>query len=226
MFSVHEITGQSRSHIIQHYSPRFAAHKEAAESFLDMRSDAMKEGFCLHPFSSFRDFNTQLRIWNQKFSGKKPLYTRDGQKIDYASLTEEDLIHHILAWSALPGTSRHHWGTDIDVVDLNAVTDDYSIKLLPEEIEVGGVFHPLHCWLNDNIHRYNYFRPYETYKGGMYPEPWQLSYAPIATTAINEITIEILSPILEKTTIAGKQQIFDILPSIFTRHIYNIDPPK
>ncbi|MFC4922674.1 hypothetical protein [Delftia deserti] len=35
-----------------------------------MRNDAKKAGIDLLPFSTFRDFRTQLRIWNGKFSGK------------------------------------------------------------------------------------------------------------------------------------------------------------
>ena len=66
--------------------------------------------FCL--FSSFRDYDTQLRIWNRKFACEKPLYDLDGKPRDFASLSERQKIECILNWSALPGGSRHQWGTE------------------------------------------------------------------------------------------------------------------
>ena len=69
-----ELTGRTRSHVVQYTAPRFAAQPQAAEAFLAMRAAAQKDGIDMQPFSTFRDFNTQLRIWNHKFAGKKPLY--------------------------------------------------------------------------------------------------------------------------------------------------------
>ena len=65
-----ELTGRSRTHVTQFDSPRFAAQREVGLAFLAMREDAKKAGIDLLPFSTFRDFRTQLRIWNGKFSGK------------------------------------------------------------------------------------------------------------------------------------------------------------
>lgn len=226
MFSELEITGRARTHIVQFHEPRFAAHKVAAEAFMDMRSEAHREGIILHPVSSFRDFNTQLRIWNQKFSGKKPLYTRDGQKRNIEPLCENEIIKHILDWTALPGTSRHHWGTDIDVIDKSTIAKGYRVKLLPEEIEAGGVFHTLHCWLNENIHRFDFFQPYKTFRGGMFPEPWQISFAPISLQAIESLTPELLSSLIKTTTIGGKEKILEMIPELFDNHILNIDQPE
>jgi hypothetical protein len=56
----------------------------------------------------------------------------------------------------------------------------YEPKLLPAEVSPGGIFHPLHKWLDENIHMFGFFRPYKFFKGGMYPEPWHLSYAPLS----------------------------------------------
>ncbi len=92
MFSELEITGRTRTHVMQFYEPRFAAHKLAAEAFMDMRNEARLEGFLLRPVSSFRDFATQVRIWNQKFSGKKPLYTRDGKARNFDALTQDQIL--------------------------------------------------------------------------------------------------------------------------------------
>ncbi|MCB9651596.1 MAG: M15 family metallopeptidase [Deltaproteobacteria bacterium] len=77
-------------------------------------------------------------------------------------------LRAILNWSALPGGSRHHWGTEMDVVDLAAVPPDYRVRLLPDEVAPGGPFHPLHQWLDENLERFGFFRPYARLQGGMY----------------------------------------------------------
>lgn len=226
MFSPFEITGRTRTHVVQMFKPRFAAHRVVAEAFMDMRSEAKRYGIDLIPFSSFRDFKTQLRTWNQKYSGRKPLYDMDGNIRNYPTLSEDEIIAHILNWSALPGGSRHHWGTDIDVVDVAAMPDGYTVKLLLGEVATDGIFYPLHCWLDENIERFGFFRPYRDYKGGMYPEPWQLSYAPVSTKAIKCITPDILRSAIEETDILGKEKILPLIPDIFENHILNIYGPN
>lgn len=225
IFNEFEITGRERTHVVQINQPRFAAHKETAQAFLEMRAEAQKDGIDLLPFSSFRDYDTQLRIWNYKFIGKKPLYDIDGNKRDYSSLSEAQIIDCILNWSALPGGSRHQWGTEIDVVDGAVMPDGYQPKLLPEEVKEGGLFYPLHCWLNENIKRFGFFRPYKYYRGGMYPEPWHLSYAPVSEQAIKSVTVELLTEVTQRADILGKELVLKMIPQIYQKHILNIVGP-
>lgn len=226
MFSELEITGRARTHVVQVNEPRFAAQKDAVEAFMDMRAEAKLSGFDLFPYSTYRDFKTQLRIWNHKYLGKKPLYDRDGKTRDYASLNEDQIIRHILDWSALPGGSRHHWGTEIDVVDGASMLDGYAPKLLPEEVKEGGIFYPLHCWLDDNMQRFDFFRPYKYFRGGMFPEPWHLSFAPVSVDLIRYINPELLTSALRDADILGKKKVLAIIPEIYENHILNIDDPN
>ena len=108
--------------------------------FLNLRRAAQAEGIDLAPTSSFRDFARQLAIWNGKFSGERPMQGAGGAQLDAATLTPRERIDAILLWSALPGASRHHWGTDLDLVDRNASEAGYQIKLTPEEFAPGGPF--------------------------------------------------------------------------------------
>ena len=57
-----------------------------------------------------------------------------------APLAPDALIETILLWSALPGGSRHHWGTDVDVFDAAAVAPGNACdrKLLSVS-DVGGI---------------------------------------------------------------------------------------
>ncbi len=217
-----ELTGRTRSHIKQYSNPRFAAQAEMAAAFFEMKAVASGEGLELHPFSTFRDFSSQLKIWNKKYRGERPIFSQSGQQIDSASLSESELILHILSWSALPGASRHHWGTEIDIIDLAAMDENYQVMLLPEESEKGGVFYPLHCWLDENMHRFGFFRPYREYNGGVNPEPWHLSYAPISDHALNLLTIEILEETINAEDIQGKEYVLDNLLTIYRTFIINV----
>lgn len=224
-FDEFEITGRSRTHVTQYEAPRFAAHPEAAAAFLAMRAAAAHDGIDLAPFSTFRDYQTQLRIWNMKFTGRKPLYDLQGQERERATLSDQQVIDCILNWSALPGASRHHWGTEIDVVDAAAMPPGYAPRLLPQETAPGGVFHHLHCWLDAHIAQFGFFRPYQQAQGGMYPEPWHLSYAPLSVPALEQISVALLERVTREADIAGKELVLARLPAILERHVRNIALP-
>ncbi|WP_431265315.1 M15 family metallopeptidase [Roseateles chitinivorans] len=218
-----ELTGRARTHVVQHDAPRFAAQPEAVAAFLALREAARRDGIDLVPYSSFRDFRTQLRIWNGKFSGSKPLYDEQGRPRDFSRLTPPEIVRHILNWSALPGASRHQWGTEIDVFDGAAVPVDYVPKLLPEEVAPGGVFFELHRWLDAHIGTYGFVRPYRRFNGGMFPEPWHLSYRPLSTLALQQVTVDLLARVIAEADILGKALVLEMLPEIHRDHILNVD---
>ncbi|MDJ0840557.1 MAG: M15 family metallopeptidase [Acidobacteriota bacterium] len=220
-----EITGRSRTHVVQYQQPRFAAQAPAAEAFLAMREAAAKDGIDLKPFSSFRGFKMQLRIWNKKYRGAGVLYDMQGRPRDRTGMTEEQIIGCILNWSALPGGSRHQWGTEIDVIDAAATPPAYKAKLLPEEVAPGGVYHRLHLWLDTHCRNFGFFRPYAVYRGGMYPEPWHLSYAPLSTRVLQQLTPDILRRAIEDARMEGKAYVLQHLERIFEEHVTNITPP-
>lgn len=214
-----ELTGQSKTHIIQCKSPNFEAQPDVVTAFLNMRKSAELDGFDLYPVSAFRDFESQLNIWNLKFSGQRPLYSTEGNPIEISNLSDIEIVKSILNWSALPGASRHHWGTEIDVIDSNAVPENYSIKLLPEETCEGGLFFSMHCWLDDNMSRFGFFRPYTHPQKGVSPEPWHLSYAPVSKTALKDLNLELLRLTIQNSPILGKKAIFELLSNIYDEYV-------
>ncbi len=225
MFSELEITGRTRTHVVQHDTPRFAAHPDVAAAFLRLRAAAARDGIELRPYRSFRGFAAQSRIWEMKFSGRAPLYDIDGHVRDRTGWSEDDVIAHILDWSALPGASRHQWGTEIDVVDGAVMPPGDKPRLLPDEVAEGGLFAPLHRWLDEHIHAHGFFRPYARYQGGMLPEPWHLSYAPLSMHAIDDLPLDVLHRTIAATVLPGKARILALLPQILERHVRNIVPP-
>lgn len=214
-----ELTGRARTHLLQIDNPRYAIHREVYAPFKAMQEAARRDGFTLHPFSAFRDYKTQLRIWNRKFAGEKTLYDRNGQVRDQSALTVDERIDCILNWSALPGASRHHWGTEIDVVDLTQAPPGYVVQLLPEETQPGGVFHELHLWLDAHIEQFGFFRSYREYRGGMYEEPWHLSYEPLATLALEWLTLDLLEQIVAESSMLGREAVLERLPDLYERHV-------
>jgi LAS superfamily LD-carboxypeptidase LdcB len=92
----------SRTHVLQVSDPSFTAHPHVVDAFLAMRQEALLAGIELSPYSSFRDFDTQLCIWNDKIWGKRRLYDADGEAPDFATLSERDIVKHILYWRRYP----------------------------------------------------------------------------------------------------------------------------
>lgn len=220
-----ELTGRARTHIVELESPRCGLHYEAAASFLAMREAAAREAIDLVACSSFRDFDSQLVIWNRKWRGERPLYDRQGRPVDAQNLSETELVELMLCWSAIPGGSRHHWGTDVDVIDAAAAPRGTRVDLLPDEYAPGGIFERLSDWLDVHMHRFGFFRPYRLDRGGVGTEPWHLSYAPVSMPALEALGLPTLRRALVESEVAGKSQILARLPEIYTRFLLTIDLP-
>lgn len=221
-----ELTGLARTHIVDLEQPRCSLHYEVVASFLSMRDAAAQAGIDLIARSSFRDFNVQLGIWNAKWRGERPLYARDGSLLSADALSPDQKLDAILIWSALPGGSRHHWGSDIDIIDAAAVPQGYAVRLVPEEYGASGIFSRLSTWLDENMQRFGFFRPYHTFRGGVSPEAWHLSYAPVALPAIESLSLSALRKVIETNDIEGRECILTRLPEIYTRFVLAIDMPN
>jgi LAS superfamily LD-carboxypeptidase LdcB len=221
-----ELTGRARTHVIDLADPTCALHYEAIASFLAMRDAAAVQGIDLRARSSFRGFDTQILIWNQKWNGERPLYDRRGTLLDRKRLSDGETLDAILSWSAVPGGSRHHWGSDLDVIDAAAIPADAKLELLPSHYEKGGCFEKLSDWLEANLHCYGFFRPYRSDRGGVSPEPWHLSYAPVSLPALESLSLSLLRQVVESSTIGGKAHVLARLPEIYTRFLLAIDPPR
>jgi LAS superfamily LD-carboxypeptidase LdcB len=221
-----EITGRARSHIVDLEQPPCSLHYEAVAAFLAMRDEARRADIDLVPVSSYRDFGRQVTLWNRKWRGERPLYDRGGRVLDHASLREPDLVDAILCWSAIPGGSRHHWGSDVDVVDANAMPPGYQVQLLPPEYSADGVFGRLSAWLDANMHCFGYFRPFGSDRGGSAVEPWHLSYAPVAALALEELSLPVLRRAIADSELLGKTHVLERLPEIYTRFILAVDRPE
>jgi LAS superfamily LD-carboxypeptidase LdcB len=220
-----QLTGRDRGHIVNLASPRCMLHAAVVDAFLAMREGAAGAGIDLLPVSSFRDFERQRRIWNAKYRGGRPALDRRGRPVDMSRLDPGRRVETILLWSALPGASRHHWGSDIDVVDGQVVAGGYEAKLERPEFMRGGPFATLSRWLSRNMRRYGFYRPYTRAGSGVQPEPWHLSFAPVARRALPSLTVTLLAAAIEGTGVDGEAAILSRLPSIHERYVLGVDAP-
>lgn len=183
------LTGKTTDQLVT-FHDNHLVHKEMLNDITQMFEAAKMDGVELALSSSYRSFLLQQKIWNEKVSGLRPVLDSDSRPVDIATKSPEELLLLIMRWSALPGASRHHWGTDIDVYDLAAKPKDYKVQLIPSEYEPGGYFYKAALWLEDNMENFGFFRPYAHDKGAIAPEPWHLSYRALSEEFLQKYTRE------------------------------------
>ena len=145
--------------------PGMMLRKEAFEAFKKMYAAAEKEGVLLKIISSTRNFDRQKEIWEGKwarFAQQQPDPKKRSLKI--------------LEYSSMPGSSRHHWGTDIDLNDLNNPT-----------FEKGGAHKTSYDWLVAHAHEYGFCQPYTAGRpSGYHEEKWHWSYTPLSKPLLEQ----------------------------------------
>jgi LAS superfamily LD-carboxypeptidase LdcB len=143
--------------------------REAYDAFRKMHEAALKDGISLRILSATRNFSSQKQIWEDKWNGR----TLVGGK--NLSVSEPDPVKRalqILTYSSMPTTSRHHWGTDID---LNSLVPEYFNS---------GTGKNIYDWLVAHAGEFGFGQPY-TAKDSLRPdgyneEKWHWSYLPIS----------------------------------------------
>lgn len=152
---------------------------EALEAFLQMHEDAEKDGIILTALSATRPFSHQASIWNRKW--------RHPQAMGMAPLAR---ARDILKYSSMPGTSRHHWGTDVDI---------YSLE--PSDFDAGEGAKVV-AWLRSHAGTFGFVEVYteDEHRTGYQPEAWHWSYLPLSgpfLQAINDANDKGTLPPLE-----------------------------
>ena len=196
---------------------------EDLENLANLLKDSGHEFFIV---SGFRNHLDQLRIWNEKVEGKRALLDSEGNPLDVNSLSDEAIVENICRWSAIPGASRHHWGTDIDVICQKSLPSaDYKVELTPQEVSDSGIFGKFHLKLDEILPETNFFRPYQEDLGGVAPERWHLSYSPIAGELLEKYSIEVFEKNIEETDIMLKEVLLHDLENFYEKYVLNVSSP-
>lgn len=196
-------------------------HSEVVIPWKSLKAAAAAEGFDLVIASGFRSFERQLMIWNDKLLGNRVILDDQGRPLDFQRLPPFEQVKSVMRWSALPGASRHHWGTDMDVYDAAAVPDDYTLQLIPDEYRVGGPFAPCMFWLDEYLSRSDlgFFFPYSSDTSGVMPEPWHLSYRPVASQFQQKWLLDSLIEIILESDIQHKTVILEHMSELYHQFI-------
>jgi len=144
--------------------------KDVLVAFIKMYDAAKADGINLKVESATRNFANQKRIWEAKWTGKRLI--EGGKDATKAWPNPKDRALTILKWSSMPGTSRHHWGTDIDI---NEFENDYFEK---------GEGLKEYEWLVANGAKFGFCQVYTpkdaTRPTGYNEEKWHWTYMPIS----------------------------------------------
>ena len=147
--------------------------RPAYRAFVSMYDSAQVDGISLRIVSATRNFAAQKSIWERKWSGNTIL--SDGTRASDIKDPSTRALK-ILLYSSMPGTSRHHWGTDIDLNQLNNKWfEDGAGKALYE-------------WMTANAAKFGFCQPYQSKKTGRTgyeEEKWHWSYRPVAKQLTN-----------------------------------------
>lgn len=180
-------------------------NREVAEQLIKAYRDFNK----LHPdipfviTSATRNYTYQNGIWTRKWNNLYPTFKN-------AQATAEE----ILKYSSMPGSSRHHWGTDIDITSFSS---EYFHQTKKGKI--------LYQWLQENMPKYGFCQPFnENRNGGYQTEEWHWSYQPIAKQylyAYKKLIEKEPTTILNKMNFVGHDKIK--LKSLISEYVLTIN---
>lgn len=145
--------------------------KDVYAAFEKMFEAAKKEGVILTIISATRNFDYQKGIWEKK-------WMRD----QYKGWTDQEKVAAILKYSSMPGTSRHHWGTD---VDFNSVDPDFFAS---------GQGKKIYVWLVNHASDYGFAQTYTNKangRSGYEEEKWHWSYMPVSSEMLKAFNTQV-----------------------------------
>lgn len=185
------------------------------KAFKKMEAAAKRDGIYLKIVSAYRGFERQKLIWNNKYEK----FTND------FSLEPEKAISEIIRFSTVPGTSRHHWGTDIDIIDGNFPYEENV--LVSEKFEKDGLFYKLKNWLDNNSENFGFYLTYTNDKNrkGFEFEPWHYSYKPVSVKYYRALIKTDLKKIIKSLDINGSDYFDEsFIDTYIAENIMDINP--
>jgi len=216
------MTGMTQDHLFFHKDLNCHIHKKIYQPLSNLAAHLNDHEFKLHIISSFRSYEHQKRIWEEKVSGKRIILDEHEQPIDLKKINPSDLLFSILHWTMIPGFSRHHFGSDLDVCDTQNLASDYKIKLTNEECAQGGVFYKFHAFLDELIENdecFGFFRPYTDISKGIKPERWHISHKEVSQYYLSHLSLEVFTKFIDQSDLSLKREILDHAEIIFNQYI-------
>ena len=170
-FSTEELIGKT---LPKNSNNPYKLRSEVYDAFLTMAAAAKKENIDIQIVSAFRSYERQKQIYDRKFKRYR------AQGLDtLATVTK------IIEYSTIPGTSRHHWGTDIDIIQ--KVANPPKNLLVASNFENDGPFCPLKEWMDTHAKSFGFKLVYtkRADRKGFKYEPWHFTYYPTSEKMLN-----------------------------------------
>lgn len=187
---------------------------EAATAFEQMKTAALKDGIDFKVVSSYRDYDHQNRIWERKY-----------KRFRESGLAPTATIDKIIEYSTVPGTSRHHWGTDIDIVDATPkVSGDL---LVPSKFHGTGPFCKFKEWMDKNANDYGFYLVYTDASGreGFKYEPWHYSYKALSQGYLQDYQQLDIKTRLQTEKLMGSEYFStDFIDTYLSKNVMDINP--
>jgi len=213
-YDLKNLMGIDDSHIV---GDTIKLEQNTLIAFNKMHEAALQDGIDIKIVSGFRDFERQMLIWNNKY--KK--YTTEYR------LSPTKAIEEIIRFSTIPGTSRHHWGTEIDIIDASDERyKDEEDVLLTEKYE-NGIFTKLKRWMDTNSERFGFYLTYvnDNSRKGFEYEPWHYSYKPVSIELLNIFINNDIGSIISTTSMEGKEFISkDFIQKYIDEYVKGVNP--
>ncbi len=187
---------------------------EVAKQFELMKEEAKKVGFKIHVVSSYRNFTYQNGIWQRKYKANQA-----------KKLSGKQNIEKIIEYSTIPGTSRHHWGTDLDIIEAtNGIPAD---PLNEKHFNKGGSMHQFKLWLDENASKFGFYLVYSNHderKGFKY-EPLHFTYKVISQPMLQEYKKLDIKKGLQENKLMGSETFTDeFIEKYRKENILDINP--
>ena len=210
--SADQLIGQGTPELIE--KDGYRLRPAVAEAFDKMATAAQQDGIGIQVVSSYRDYAHPNRIWERKFKS----YTANG-------MSDLEAIKKIIAYSTIPGTSRHHWATDLDIIQSG--TGVTSNVLDPDKFHGIGPFCELKAWLDEHAESFGFYEVYTNDYGrkGFNYEPWHFSYAPLSVGYLKQYKQLDVAKVLQQEHLLGSKAFTSAFINQYrTENILDINP--
>lgn len=210
-FSNDELIGKGKPAL---FGEDFKLREEARLQFNLMRKAAKEQGFHVHVVSSYRSYNHQNGIWERKYKN----FRNQG-------FSHQKTIDKIIEYSTIPGTSRHHWGTDLDIID--ATRGIPSNPLSEVHFNEGGRMRKFKLWLDENAEKFGFHLVYtnKSDRKGFKYEPWHFSYKPLSQKMLKQYNALDLKELLQSQKLMGSEHFTDAFIQRYqSENILDINP--
>lgn len=205
--------------LLGHQSPKlFGADAkllgEAHQAFEKMKLAAYNDGVSIKVIHSYTSYLDQMQTWDEAYI-----------QLNEGRMLPEKILKKLITTTAIPGTSRNHWGTEIEIIqDLKPFEGE---ALNAKHFQPNGAFHELHQWLTANAATYGFYMVYtkNNKRKGVQYKPWHYSYAPLSKDMLKQLLRINLMKELSTSEIEGVSFIHpEFLKNYIFDNILNINP--